>query len=1012
MITFLKILQEYTEMGIDIINNIWPDWKIIGQIGEGSFGKVYKVVRNEHDITSMSAVKVISIPQNDAELASIRAEGLDESGTRSYFKDIVTDFVNEIKLMESMKGTSNVVNIEDYKVVEKTDKIGWDIFIRMELLTPLTDYTANKKLSEAEVIKLGQDICSALELCSRQKIIHRDIKPENIFISSNGNFKVGDFGVARKLEKSNYSLSRKGSPNYIAPEIENSKEYDATVDIYSLGLVLYRLLNNNRLPFFDPSAQFIQYNERKSAIDRRLRGEQFPMPINASIDMVKIIFTACAFNPSDRFQSPTAFKNALGSIRENNLASEKQPKKPVKIRKPVFVIITTFIALAAVCLLAWFILRDNKPNTADGLNANDSDEVMFAQENADMPKSHLSSTSPGDETDTVIIAVDADIIAAGGANSYAIKEDGSLWAWGNNAFGQVGDGTRTDQSSPIKIMDSVVSVSTSSIFHWHDEQAHTLAIKTDGSLWAWGSNGYGQLGDGANIDNPSPVKIMDDTIAVSAGASHSMAISSDGSLWAWGSWSLTGSTVRSRQSRTKIMNDVIAISAGEVHSLALQNDGSLWTWGDNSNGQLGYDKDVFNASPVKIMDDVIAISAGAYHNLAIKKDGSLWVWGSNSTGQLGNSTMIQITSPVKIMDDIVDISAGFSHSLAVTGNGELLTWGFSFPNITGNENNGPDPVHVIDGVVKVSAGMNHSMALKSDGSLWAWGYNNFGQIGDGTVTIIDWGDHDIVEEIIEDNSRVSPVKIMDGVKVPGNNVNENQENNVNNDVWMQLYFDEIQDALVYADSNDWGIHDQDGRYPLSPEAFILIDLNFDGIPELIISGDVTGVDTPQYRIFTISGDRVEKIFLGYGLPPDSIYGDIYDAPTLYSELFGWKLYRKISDGSMAYAVLDGGRFGHYYTGGDILLTNQTTVMDTNFLENTKIADFQILHDIDTFEPSFYFNEQEVDELEIVRMLNDLLSDYEAVNHIPAILWSDYRGDIITGDSIQMFLNSYTTVSKN
>jgi len=301
-------------MSIEKLSAIWPEWRMVEKIGEGSFGKVYKIVREEHGVTSFAALKIISIPQSDAELSSIRSDGLDASATRSYFEGIVTDFVNEIKLMVSMKGNSNVVSVEDYKVLEKTDKIGWDIFIRMELLTSFLDYTADKKLTEAEVIKLGQDICSALELCAHRNIIHRDIKPENIFVSAFGDFKVGDFGIARELEKTSGSLSSKGTYNYMAPEVISSKHYDSTVDICSLGLVLYKLLNNNRLPFLDPYAQLIQYQDRKNAIDRRFSGEPLPAPVGASQFLAPVILAACAFNPAQRFQTPTAFKNALGSV--------------------------------------------------------------------------------------------------------------------------------------------------------------------------------------------------------------------------------------------------------------------------------------------------------------------------------------------------------------------------------------------------------------------------------------------------------------------------------------------------------------------------------------------------------------------------------------------------------------------------------------------------------------------------------------------------------------------------
>ena len=315
-------------MSIEKLGYVWPKWQVVEQIGEGSFGKVYKVVRTEHTLISYAAVKVISIPHNNAELESMRAEGLSENGTRSYFEGIVTDCVNEIRLMESMKGNTNVVSVEDYKVMEKKEGIGWDIFIRMELLTSLNSYIADKQLTEAEVKKIGQDVCAALHLCSQLNIIHRDIKPENIFVSPFGDFKVGDFGIARELEKTSGSLSQKGTYNYMAPEIVASKRYDATVDIYSLGLVLYKLLNNNRTPFLDPYTQLIQYQDRKDAIDRRLSGEALPPPVNASPYMAQVISKACAFNPAERFQTPFEFREALGKV--------KGDMPPVRAHRPSF----------------------------------------------------------------------------------------------------------------------------------------------------------------------------------------------------------------------------------------------------------------------------------------------------------------------------------------------------------------------------------------------------------------------------------------------------------------------------------------------------------------------------------------------------------------------------------------------------------------------------------------------------------------------------------------------------
>lgn len=302
-------------MSVEVLKQIWPEWQIEGKpLGKGSFGVVYKAVRRDHGVESYAAIKVISIPTDSSEVDSLRSEGLDMNATRTYLQGIVNDFVSEIQLMESLKGVQNIVSVEDYKVVEKTGEIGWDIYIRMELLTSFNAYICDKKLTEKEIIKLGCDICTALEICAKRNIIHRDIKPENIFINDFGDFKLGDFGIARKLENMTGGLSQKGTFNYMAPEVANSSEYDARVDTYSLGIVLYRLLNGNRLPFLDTEKQLLNPNERRNAVDRRLRGEELPAPCDASPAMADLILRACAYDPNMRFASATEMKQALMSV--------------------------------------------------------------------------------------------------------------------------------------------------------------------------------------------------------------------------------------------------------------------------------------------------------------------------------------------------------------------------------------------------------------------------------------------------------------------------------------------------------------------------------------------------------------------------------------------------------------------------------------------------------------------------------------------------------------------------
>ena len=318
------------------ISSVWPEWQVATLIGEGSYGKVYKVVRKEHGVTSYAAVKVISIPrsENDAE-------------------NIVADFVGEIKVMEALKGTANIVSIEDYKVLEKDDTTGWDILIRMELLTPLNDYIASRELTESEIIKLGQDVCSALELCVKRNVIHRDIKPENIFISAFGDFKLGDFGVARELESVKDPFINRGTHNYMAPEIMLAKQYDSTVDTYSLGLILYKLLNNNRLPFLDPNSQLLSYQERKNAVERRMKGEKIEAPVNANPDLAKVILKALAFNPAERFQNPAEFKNALNTMDSVG----QKPKVRLGYLLPAAIFGCFLIAGIAAFMMRWEVDR-------------------------------------------------------------------------------------------------------------------------------------------------------------------------------------------------------------------------------------------------------------------------------------------------------------------------------------------------------------------------------------------------------------------------------------------------------------------------------------------------------------------------------------------------------------------------------------------------------------------------------------------------------------------------------
>lgn len=293
---------------------LWGSWHVESLIGEGAYGKVYKIRKDEFGKIYHSAVKIISIPPSEVELKQVQSEGMDDASARSYFHAFVTDIIQEIDLMSAFRGNSNIVSLEDHKVIEKEGEIGWDILIRMELLTTLSDYITEKPMTPDEVVKLGIHICRALELCSVKKTIHRDIKPDNIFVSQYGEFKLGDFGIARQIDRTISGLSKKGTYTYMAPEVFKGEDYGATVDTYSLGIVMYRFLNRNRAPFLPDFPEPITPNARDEALQRRMSGE--PLPPIEGIDktLSDIVLKSCAHNRNERFADATEMREALESV--------------------------------------------------------------------------------------------------------------------------------------------------------------------------------------------------------------------------------------------------------------------------------------------------------------------------------------------------------------------------------------------------------------------------------------------------------------------------------------------------------------------------------------------------------------------------------------------------------------------------------------------------------------------------------------------------------------------------
>ena len=290
---------------------VWPGWTAVKLLGKGSFGAVYEIHRSVRFNVEKAAVKVLRVPDNDAEIARLQLLGMNPKSTDSYYENMVDGIYNEIQIMQRFVGNSHIVSYEDYAIRKRYNEVGWDIYIRMELLTGLSDYMRSLSMSDQITIKLGMDIAQGLRDCHNAGIIHRDIKPENIFVNKAGNFKLGDFGVSRNAPGSQDVLSFKGTLGYMAPEVYKMQATDARSDIYSLGVVLYQCLNDNRLPFVPED--FTPY-DIETARQLRLAGEPIPEPAHGSWGLKKLVLKALEERPEDRFQTAEKMYLALQGI--------------------------------------------------------------------------------------------------------------------------------------------------------------------------------------------------------------------------------------------------------------------------------------------------------------------------------------------------------------------------------------------------------------------------------------------------------------------------------------------------------------------------------------------------------------------------------------------------------------------------------------------------------------------------------------------------------------------------
>lgn len=433
------------------LDAVWPGWTLVRKLGQGSYGGVFEIQRElPGGNLERSAFKKISIPRSQDEADLLLAKSISEQCITAHYQKQMEKLVQEYVMMRQLDTCPNIVTCQDLSYVP--NGYGWDIYFRMELLHPLKQVIQNS-YAETDVIQLGIDICSALIACESVKIIHRDIKPDNIMVSSDGTFKLGDFGIAKTSEKTQTGTMA-GTYNYMAPEVANRKRYGLAADIYSLGMVLYWMMNNKTMPFLPLPPQIPSAPQKQQALNRRFSGEQLPEPQNGSRELKEIVAKACAYAPEDRYHSALEMRNALEALSSSKQAwtkaileelalpedilhesnrpiaqraatEEKPPKSdiPPAKRKPIVPLVVC--GILGICILAGGLLWLNRKHASPEPAA----MTEALQEQTETAAEPEETTAPGSTTEeTLPAATEAESTAAVLLSNvdctYEIAEDG------------------------------------------------------------------------------------------------------------------------------------------------------------------------------------------------------------------------------------------------------------------------------------------------------------------------------------------------------------------------------------------------------------------------------------------------------------------------------------------------------------------------------------------------------------------------------------------------------------
>ncbi len=707
---------------------VWPGWETARLIGRGSFGAVYEIRRSVFGETERCALKYISIPQDDSEIRDMKSEGMDDKSITRSFEEQARDIVKEYRLMMQLNDCPNVVHCYDVESVQKDEGFGWDIYIRMELLTPLTELLSETRdFAEADTVKLARDIGTALRDCRRLNIVHRDVKPQNIFVSKDGRYKLGDFGIARISEMTGSATARVGTYSTMAPEVFNGEPYGAAADVYSLGMVLYWLLNERRGPFVSVNTAA----EKNQALRRRMSGEALPAPVNGSAELKGIVLKCCAFDPKERYRSaeellrdlenaeleyeePTAY---VGAIHESPADPGERRFAPVGVgvlddpqtsRPPV-----TSNAETADCTLGAGlgpgrgqgerrfapvgVGAPDDPKTATEENGLSRAPAPTA-EDAEKTVSNLERRKAAPETGTrktnkkklilpaccavAAIAVLLAFLLLPGNGKKAGSSTAPLVHTTPKPVTETLAPATPEPETPAPVVDENAAAyaeaeALAARGKTYEAALAFYAIKDYSDAWDRCFALWGQITQRETV---------------SAGGMHTVALRTDGTVLAVGYNS-------SGQCDVDDWQGIVAVSAGYDHTAGLRADGTVVAVGANASGQCD----------VGEWQDIVAVSAGWSHTVGLRADGTVVAAGRDGFGQCS----------VSHWQDVVAISAGEDCTFGLRSDGTVIS--------TGRDEYGRRAVEDWQNIVAISAGEYHTVGLRADGTVVAVGRNSNGE---------------------------------------------------------------------------------------------------------------------------------------------------------------------------------------------------------------------------------------------------------------------------------------------